>query len=215
MRQNEQIRIDDDAMPHDFAIREQHRATHMLPAAPWQSKAVFSDPDFQPPHLGEAAQVSPAQLVETASEGMQIQAQDMMTWHLEIVDVATSLQRAAEIMRRCNIGFLPICDDGRPVGVLTDRDITVRATADGSDPSSVRVGDVMTKDIQTCFQDQEIHEVANQMQSSQVRRILVVDRQGKLVGVVSLGDLSVSGDEVLSGKTLNRVSESNEPDRFR
>jgi CBS domain-containing protein len=191
-------------------------ATHTPPPPSWQGQAGFSDPDFRVPRLGQALQASPQEMVAAACEGMEIQAHDMMTRHLELVESDASLQHAAEIMQRCNVGFLPICEEGRPVGVLTDRDITVRATAAGADPKQICVRDVMTKEIHTCFQEETLREVAAQMQGSQVRRILVVDRQGKLVGIISLGDLSISGeDDGLSAQTLNRVSESNESDRFR
>lgn len=191
--------------------------TNSIASSPVQQvNSLPSDEATPSSHSGEAVLLSLAERSQSALQGMRLQAQDMMTRHLELVDADETLQHAAEVMRRCNIGFLPICEQGRPVGVLTDRDVTVRATAAGADPTRVRARDIMTTDIQICFYDQDVGEIARQMQNCQIRRVLVTDHHGQLIGVISLGDLSITGDDdKLSGKTLNRVSESNEPDRHR
>jgi hypothetical protein len=96
--------------------------------------------------------------------------------------------------------------------MITDRDITVRATAEGLAPGLGQVRDVMTPDVVSCFEDQDVQEAARLMQEHQVRRLVVLNRDRRLVGLVSLGDLAVeTGDEKLAGKTLERVSEPASP----
>jgi len=106
------------------------------------------------------------------------------------------------------VGPLPICDNDRLVGMLTDRDITVRAVAEGKDPRATRVRDVMTEGVCYCFEDDDVADAARLMKENQIRRLLVLDRNKRLAGIVSLGDLAVeTGDEHLAGQTLERVSQ--------
>jgi CBS domain-containing protein len=92
--------------------------------------------------------------------------------------------------------------------MLTDRDITVRAVASGKDPQSTRVVEVMTPEAVSCLESDDVRRAAEIMQSAQLRRLLVVSRDGRLAGIVSLGDLALqTGDEELTGETLERVSE--------
>ena len=115
---------------------------------------------------------------------------------------------AARLMRDADIGPLPVCEKGRILGMLTDRDITVRAVASGKDPQSTRVVEVMTPEVVSCFESDDVRRAAEIMQSAQLRRLLVVSSDGRLAGIVSLGDLALqTGDEELTGETLERVSE--------
>jgi CBS domain-containing protein len=92
--------------------------------------------------------------------------------------------------------------------MLTDRDIAVRAVAEGRDPKTARVRDAMTPEVVYCFEDQDIQEAARLMKDKQIRRLVVLDRDKRLAGILSLGDLAVdTGDEKLAGETLERVSE--------
>jgi CBS domain-containing protein len=117
-------------------------------------------------------------------------------------------------MKELEVGVLPVRENDRIVGMITDRDITVRATADGAAPAAVCVGDVMTPDVIYCFEDQEAEEAARLMKENQVRRLAVLNRDKQIVGIVSLGDLAVeSGDERLAGHTLEAISEPNRPNR--
>ena len=106
------------------------------------------------------------------------------------------------------MGPLPVCgDNDRLVGMITDRDITVRAVAEACDPRTTTVQDVMTPDVVYCFDDQDVQEAARLMKEHQVRRLVVLNRDKRLVGIVSLGDLAVeTGDERLAGKTVEQVS---------
>jgi CBS domain-containing protein len=139
---------------------------------------------------------------------------EVMTRSVECTRPEASLQEAAAKMKSLNIGPLPVCDNGRLVGILTDRDITVRATAEGESPTVIRVGDIMTPEVFCCFEDQLVAEAARLMEEHQVRRLLVLNRDNRLVGIVALGDLAVeTGDEQLAGNTLGAISEPGWPSR--
>ena len=133
---------------------------------------------------------------------------EIMTRNVTCVRPDNTLHEAAAKMRDLDAGPMPVCDNDRLVGMLTDRDITVRATADGKNPDTTWVRDVMTEQVVWCFEDQDVAEVARMMKDKQVRRILVLNRDKRLVGIVSLGDLAVeTQDEHLAGDTLEAVSE--------
>ncbi len=137
-----------------------------------------------------------------------MQVQEVMTRGVEVVHPDTTLEKAAAKMERFDIGLLPVCEDDRLVGTLTDRDITVRSVAHGEDPTTDRVRDVMTPEVVYCFEDQDMDDAARLMQEKQIRRLPVLNRDKRLVGIVSLGDLAVeTGDEKLAGETLEQVSE--------
>jgi CBS domain-containing protein len=112
-------------------------------------------------------------------------------------------------MRNLDIGALPVCgDNDRLVGIITDRDITIRATAGCCDPAGTCVSDVMTPGIIYVFEDQDVTEAAHLMEENQIRRLVVLNQDKRLVGIVSLGDLAVkAGDDELSGEALELVSE--------
>jgi CBS domain-containing protein len=137
-----------------------------------------------------------------------MKVRDVMTKGAECVRPLNSLQEAAQKMKNLDVGPLPVCgDNNRLVGMLTDRDIIVRAVAEACDPRTTMVKDVMTPEVVYCFEDQDMQEAARLMQQYQVRRIVVLNRDNRLVGIVSLGDLAVeTGDEKLAGKTLEHVS---------
>ena len=132
---------------------------------------------------------------------------DVMTKGAECISPTTSLQEAARKMRDLDVGPLPVCENDRLVGMVTDRDITVRAVAEGCDPRTTTVKEVMTPDVVYCFEDQDVQQAANLMKQKQVRRLMVLNRDKRLVGIISLGDLAVeTGDEHLTGRTLEEVS---------
>jgi CBS domain-containing protein len=132
---------------------------------------------------------------------------EIMTPEVESIGPKDTLQRAAIKMRELSVGPLPVCENQSVVGMLTDRDITVRAVAEGLDPTTTSVGDVMSADIVCCFDDQEVEVAARLMQAKQIRRILVLDRDKKLVGIVTLGDLASDAvDSQRAGEILQEVS---------
>ena len=117
-------------------------------------------------------------------------------------------------MQQLDVGMLPIRDGDRLVGMLTDRDITLRATAEGRDPTKTRVREVMTPEVVYCFEDQDVSEAAKLMQEKQIRRLPILNREKRLVGIVSLGDLAVhSAEEKAVSKTIKEVSAPAEPKR--
>src|SRR5262249_39411360 len=136
-----------------------------------------------------------------------MQVRNVMTKGVECVSPSTPLQDAAAKMKALDIGTLPVCENDRLVGMITDRDITMRATAEALPPLLGHVRDVMTPDVVYCFEDQDVEEAARLMQDHQIRRLVVLNRDKRLVGIVSLGDLAVeTGDEKLAGETLGQVS---------
>ena len=132
---------------------------------------------------------------------------EIITHDPEVIRPETALIEAAQKMKSLDIGMLPVCDGDRLVGVITDRDITVRGVAQGHDPKIARVSEVMTPEVIYCFDDEDVKDVAKKMEEKQVRRLPVLNREKRLVGIVSLGDLAVrTGKEELAGEVLERVS---------
>jgi len=141
-----------------------------------------------------------------------MQVKDVMTRDIEHVEASDTIQDAATKMRRLNVGFMPVWNDGEIVGVLTDRDLAVRAVAEGRGPESL-VEEVATAGPITCRQELDVVLAARMMMDSQVRRLLVTDADGLPVGVVSLGDLAVTMDLDHAGEVLKVISEPSEPAR--
>ena len=133
---------------------------------------------------------------------------EVMTRGVEAVPMGAPVVEAARLMRDSDIGLVPVRSESRIVGMLTDRDITVRATASGLDPRKTRVEDVMTPMVASCLESDDVERAAEIMQLAQLRRLLVLFPNGEVAGIVSLGDLALqAGDEALAGETLERVSE--------
>lgn len=137
---------------------------------------------------------------------------EVMTREVEIVSPDASLREAARKMDDLNVGMLPVCDGQRLVGILTDRDITVRATAIGESPDVTRVDEVMSGEVWWCHDDDEVEDVAHRMGDRQIRRMPVIDHNRMLVGIVALGDLAT---DLAPGTqdALRKISEPSEPDR--
>jgi CBS domain-containing protein len=133
---------------------------------------------------------------------------EIMTRDVVVLQPDDSLQFAARKMRDRNIGFLPVCDGETLIGVLSDRDITIRALADGMDVNIMLGRDLMTSPAIYCFDDQDVSEAAKLMAENQIRRLVIVSREDKrLVGVISLGDLARNETVDRSGQVLKKVSE--------
>ena len=133
---------------------------------------------------------------------------EIMTCSVEWVKPDATVQHAASRMRSLNVGTLPVCENDRIIGMITDRDITVRAVAEGNDPKVVQVGDVMTPKVVTCFEDQLVGDAGQLMQDNHVRRLLVLNRQNHVVGIVTLGDMALqTHDDALVETTLEAVCE--------
>jgi CBS domain-containing protein len=143
-----------------------------------------------------------------------MQIRDIMTRNVEVIHPNTFIRDAAKMMNTLNVGLLPVCDGEQLVGVLSDRDITIRSAAIGLEPRKTRAGQVMTAEVIYCFDDQDIEEATKLMEEKQIRRLLILNRDKQLVGFVSLGDVAVrTGNQELAGKTVKEVSEPAEPNR--
>lgn len=143
-----------------------------------------------------------------------MQVQEIMTRGVEVVPPDASVQEAADRMKQLDVGALPVCAHGRLVGMITDRDITVRSTAEGYDPWTSKIRDVMTAEVDSCRATDDVAVAARLMKDKEIRRLLVLDENKQLVGIVSLGDLAVHlNDEQITSETLERVSEPAEPRR--
>ena len=139
---------------------------------------------------------------------------EVMTTDVEIIHPEDTLQTAAKKMRDRNIGFLPVCDGDRLIGVLSDRDLIVRALADGVDSSAIVGRDLVTSPAIYCFDDQNLDEAAKLMHDNQIRRLVILNRDDKrMVGVISLGDLAINVDDKLSGDVLQSISEPESTNR--
>ena len=143
-----------------------------------------------------------------------MRVRDVMTRGPECTYPDATVREAAIRMQALDVGSLPVCDNDRLIGMVTDRDLTVRTTAAGADPNNARVRDAMTPGVHYCFEDQDVAEAARMMKDKQIRRLPILDRSKRMVGIVSLADLSVAThDEILAGNTLEAVSEPAEPRR--
>ena len=132
---------------------------------------------------------------------------DIMTTNVELVDPNIKLSEAAKKMRDLDVGFLPVGENDRLVGTVTDRDIAVRGIAEGKDPKSENIRDIMTPDVHYCYANQDIDEAARIMEDNQVRRLVVLNDDKRLVGIYSVGDIATRTDNPdLSSEVLEEVS---------
>ena len=137
---------------------------------------------------------------------------DVMTANVEDIPPQMSLSEAAQKMRLLDVGALPVCENGRLIGMLTDRDIALRAVAAGRDPRQTQAREVMTPSVIFCYEDEDVRDAARMMEDKQIRRLLVFDHNGCPRGIVSIGDLATRiRDEHLSSEVLERVSEPCQP----
>src|SRR5207244_4505656 len=113
-----------------------------------------------------------------------MQVSEVMTRDAECTRPEATLQEAAKRMKALDVGSLPVCDKDHLVGVLTDRDITVRCVAEGHDPRTDHVRDAMTPQVHYCFEDSDVTDAAELMREKQVRRLPVLNRDKRLVGIV-------------------------------
>jgi CBS domain-containing protein len=134
---------------------------------------------------------------------------EVMTEEAECTRPDATLQEAARRMKELDVGSLPVCENDRLAGIVTDRDIVLRSVAEGHDPSQHRVRDAMTEELFYAFEDQDVEELTKIMKQKQIRRVPVLNREKRLVGIVALGDLAVETDN--SGKAGEALEEISEP----
>ncbi|MGE5409585.1 MAG: CBS domain-containing protein [Clostridiales bacterium] len=132
---------------------------------------------------------------------------EVMTTNVEIIKPDISIMEAATKMKTLDCGILPVYENDRLIGMITDRDIAIRSTAEGKDPKIDKVRDVMTKKVVYCYEDEPIEHVARVMEENKIRRLIILNRKKRLVGICSLGDLAlVTHNMKLSGEVLEKVS---------
>ena len=136
-----------------------------------------------------------------------MQVHELMTPDVEVIRPDDTLQTAAKMMADIDAGILPVGENDRLVGMITDRDITVRAVAEGRDPDKTLVRDAMSDAVRYCFEDEDAEEVARKMGSWQIRRLPVLNRDKRLVGIVSLGDMVIGGSEDPAKEALKEISQ--------
>jgi CBS domain-containing protein len=140
-----------------------------------------------------------------------MQLKEIMTADYHAIPHNATIQEAAKMMRTHDVGLLPVTENGRMIGAVTDRDIAVRAVADGGDTGRIPVSKAMTPSLVYTFEDTEVGEAARLMEDRQVRRLIVANRARQPVGVVSLGDLArADGNATLAAEVLREVSKPDE-----
>ena len=137
---------------------------------------------------------------------------DIMTKEVATLDPEATIDVAAKLMRDWNVGVIPVCENRKLVGVVTDRDIAVRAVAAELDSLTQPVQQIMTDRICFCFDSQSVKEAAGIMEREQLHRLPVVNEEKHLVGIISLGDIAVKGhNRALSAEALEEISKPSRP----
>ena len=143
-----------------------------------------------------------------------LRIKDVMTPQAEVISPDATTEDAAALMKTLDIGVLPVCDEEGLVGILTDRDLVVRVLAATRDPKAMLVGEAMTPSVVYCFDDDDVEHAATVMAGEQIRRLPVLNKNRKMVGIVSVGDIAVNTqDHQLTGKVLEDVSQPSLPKR--
>lgn len=132
---------------------------------------------------------------------------EIMTRQTHLARPDETLREVARTMSEQDIGALPVGETDRLVGMITDRDIAIRAVAEGKNPDT-KVRDIMTEQVRYCFEDEDLEQVAETMADLQMRRLPVVDREKRLVGIISLGDIATGKRPVYAEEALRGVSRS-------
>ncbi len=143
-----------------------------------------------------------------------MQIKEIMTCNIETINSDANLKEAAQKMRRLDVGALPVWEGEQPVGIVTDRDIAIRAVAEGKDPSSTRVNEIMTPEVFHCCEDDDVYEAARMMEEKSIHRLLVLGTDNRPVGFIALADFAVkTRDEHLAWEVLEKISEPACPHR--
>lgn len=138
-----------------------------------------------------------------------MQLSEVMSRDVKLATPDMSIQEAAGLMRDGNFGVLPVGENDRLVGMVTDRDVTVRCCANGHDPKATKLKDVMTDEVRWAYEDASTEEAAKIMQKHQIRRMPVINKDKRLVGIVALGDFAVQSSAVRPAiETLSSISRS-------
>ncbi|MER8376853.1 CBS domain-containing protein [Mesorhizobium sp. M1409] len=131
---------------------------------------------------------------------------DCMTKDVQIANPEQTIREAARTMGRLDAGVMPVGENDRLVGMITDRDIAIRGIAQGKGPDA-KIREVMSPDVEYCFDDEDADDVLHKMGELQVRRLPVLNRDKRLIGIVSLGDLAMNGESARAGEALSGISQ--------
>jgi len=142
----------------------------------------------------------------TSSWRIIMKVANVMTSNVRVVSPAQTIREAAELMFKENIGALPVGEQDRLVGMITDRDIAIRGIGQGRGPDT-KVHEVMSKEIKYCFEDEDLDHVSKNMADIQMRRLPVMNREKRLVGILSLGDLATKRAGAQAGRALHGISQ--------
>jgi len=133
---------------------------------------------------------------------------EIMTRNPETIAPNTPIRKVAEKMKKLDCGFMPVSSNGKILGAITDRDLVLRAMANGKDPDNTAVQEIMSKEICCVSEDEDIEDAADKMCQRQIRRLVVLDNQDHISGVVSLGDIATRcRDQDLESEVIETVSE--------
>lgn len=135
----------------------------------------------------------------------KMKVREAMTIKVRTANPEQTICEAACLMAECDAGFLPVGENDRLVGVITDRDIAIRAVAQGKSPETP-VREVMSKEVLYCFEDEDVEHVARNMSDVKVRRLPVLNRKKRLVGIISVGDLALSANAQIAGRAVAGIS---------
>lgn len=135
-----------------------------------------------------------------------MRASEVMATNVQLAHPEQSISEAARLMAETDAGVLPVGDGDRLVGMITDRDIAVRAVAAGKD-GKTPVREVMSREVLYCFDDDDIEDVAQNMSDLQIRRLPVLNREKRLVGILSLADISQQADGAIAGAAMTGIAE--------
>ncbi|GJL48974.1 CBS domain-containing protein [Candidatus Nitrospira salsa] len=138
---------------------------------------------------------------------------DIMTVEVDIIGPETNVQEAAGKMKQLNVGIMPICENHKIIGLLTDRDIILRVIAEKKDPAHTLARDVMTQDIIVAGEEQDVTEAQQLMSHHQIRRLPIVNRNNLFIGMLSLGDLTARSSAYRGGEVFEEVSQPSKPNR--
>ena len=136
-----------------------------------------------------------------------MKVKDIMSREVHVARPDETLRDVAQKMADYDIGSLPVCDGQKIQGMITDRDIAIRAVAQGKSPDTTKVREVMSEDVKYCFDDQDIADVAQNMGDIQVHRLPVVNHDKRLVGIISLADIANTAGPELAGDAVQGISE--------
>jgi CBS domain-containing protein len=136
-----------------------------------------------------------------------MKVRDIMTRQLESIPQNSTIREAAQKMLDQDVGMLPVELNGEIVGAVTDRDITVRATSSGADPNKTKVDKVMSTEVFSCIEDDDLQQAAEIMEKHQIRRLMVQSNSGDFTGIISLADLALHHKEILEVEVLEQVSQ--------